>query len=144
MFKITAHPAASPKLTPAPWTAVKVWQPIPEAFVFCVESTCADLATDAKTDGIVLYSPWGEYSKVDLTVNISDPILHKHFLNCRVMDTLDQHDPQGNAKYFVCKILLPEDTWSQEQEDQWLAACHGWIYREEWRNSSPLSTLTHS
>lgn len=141
MFKITPIPASHHKFANAPWSSAKVWQPIPEAFVVCVTSESPDLLTDALTDGVVLYSPWGDYSKVEFKIHTEDLGMARHFFDCRVMDTIEEHDPDGESKYWVIKVLLPEDNWSQEQEDHWVSTCTGWVYSGEWRNSSPLAEL---
>lgn len=144
MFRITAVPDLNNKRPVPQYTKVEIFKISPGAFVMCVTTPDSELSLDSKSDGLVLYSPWGQHSKIDFTVNTSDEILKNEFLHCRVFDLLDVHTPNQESKYFLSKVLLPEDNWSQTEEDRLINMCHEWIFKEEWRNSSPIGVHTYS
>ncbi|NBR26442.1 MAG: hypothetical protein EBU08_22215 [Micrococcales bacterium] len=111
---------------------VKIWQLQPNLWVFGVDSPDETLALQAQTDGIVIYSPYGNGSPVRVVAE--DEILK----SARFFTTIDRHEGSDH-KYFLVKWFCPDEEWTAAAEDSAMATGLKWIESGEWKTSTVAS-----
>lgn len=111
---------------------VKIWQLQPNLWVFGVDSPDETLALQAQTDGITIYSPYGNGSPVRVTTESEQ-------LNAaRFFTTIDRHEGSDH-KYFLVKWFCSDKEWTAATEDAAMTAGLKWIESGEWKTSTVAS-----
>ena len=111
---------------------VKVWQLQPNLWVFGVDSADETLALQAQTDGLTIYSPYGNGSAVRV-------ITESERLNAaRFFTTIDRHEGSDH-KYFLVKWFCSDEEWTAAGEDAAMTAGLKWIESGEWKTSNVAS-----
>lgn len=116
------------KPNPVPVRWVQVWNPQPNLWVFGVDSPADSLAVQSWTDGILIYSPYGEGSTVRVVAE------DERLKSARFFTTIDRHDGSDH-KYFLVKWFCPDENWTTEAEDAAMSAGLKWIADGEWKTS---------
>jgi len=117
------------KPNPVPVRWVQVWNPQPNLWVFGVDSPDETLAVQSWTDGILIYSPYGEGSTVRVVAE------SEQLKAARFFTTIDRHHEEDH-KYFLVRWFCTDEEWTTEAEDAAMAEGLRWIDSGEWKIST--------
>lgn len=141
MFKIaTIYTGATSKPAPT-FISVHLYRPSSDTWVWKVESYNRDLILEPTTDGCFLYDPYGNSGKIEFKAYTTDTEQQLSLRHARTWSNQETHAAGEPTKYYLSKIVLPENGWSQVLEDSLFHRCHEFIFREEWLHTTPVGTL---